>query len=203
MNDLQNENVNVGDQRRVANATGMILAKGMARYVKIRFIAKANICIFANIIKYFCASAHQKRNSRLFLQQKESTSMRAHCTTRVHISPSKGVKNVSLCRRLHRQVCVHACVRARTDMSDMQMHTHMYKTLLSECAHRWLYECMIYMQATERLRDPSGSFSRVHIMRSHFILHPLLFSRNLSVIVCVRIMSAEADGATQREEKNF
>lgn len=117
-----------------------------------------------------------------------SPAKRAHrCahTLRAYIS-FKGAKNASVCAQ-RQGMRVHTNTQMHTDA-----HAHKcYKTLLRRCVHRWP---TIHIQATERLRGPSGSFSRVHIMRSHFILHPYLSSRTPSVIVCVRIMSA--DGAT-------
>lgn len=119
-----------------------------------------------------------------------SPAKRAHrCahTLRAYIS-FKGAKNASVYATHRDKVCV--CTRIR---KCTRTHTHT-SVIKHFCAGVCIGGRTIHIQATERLRGPSGSFSRVHIMRSHFILHPYLSSRTPSVIVCVRIMSA--DGAT-------
>lgn len=80
-------------------------------------------------------------------------------TPRAYIS-FKGAKNVSVFRRCTDK---YACTHRYTNT-----HTHVLWNTFAQCAR--IGDDMIHMQATERLRDPSGSFSRVHIMRSHFIL---------------------------------
>jgi len=100
----------------------------------------------------------------------------------------------------------HLCVgdaqtgmRART---NMQMHTdadaRVIKHFLRQCVYRWPYD----PHASNR--ETSGPlrllFTSAYNAISFYSASPPLFP-DPSVIVCVRIMSA--DGAMQRKEKNF